>query len=149
MIGSETSHSGTRITGRSANSTGGDARLRRRAIVIGVVDDDEARAYPLSAVEADAPVNDVVGDRPVVVSVGRNRTLRAYDRRVDGTTLRFRASSDDGVVRAGGSRWRVATGDALDGPYEGRQLASAADGSQLYWAAWLQFHPETTVHGID
>ncbi|MFC6953713.1 hypothetical protein [Halorubellus litoreus] len=87
--------------------------------------------------------------RTVVVAVGRDRTLYAYDRRIAGRTLRFRQTPEDGVVRAGGSRWRVATGDALDGPYAGKRLASAADGSQLYWAAWLQFHPDTTVYGID
>jgi hypothetical protein len=127
----------------------GDARLRRRAVVIGVVDDGDARAYPVSAVEYDAPINDVVGDQPVVVGIGRDRTLYAYDRRVDGRTLRFRQTPDVGVVRAAGSRWRVTTGEALDGPYAGQQLTSAAEGSQLYWAAWLQFHSDTTVYGID
>ena len=127
----------------------GDARLRRRAVVVGVVDDGVARAYPLSAVEYDAPVNDVVGDQPVVVAVGRDRTLYAYDRRVAGRRLRFRGTPADGVVRAGGSRWRIDTGEAIDGPYDGERLTSAAEGSQLYWAAWLQFHPDTTVYGID
>jgi hypothetical protein len=108
-----------------------------------------ARAYSLSAVGHDHPVNDAVAGRPVVVSVGRDRTLYAYDRRLDGSTLRFRDAGSDGVLRAGGSRWRVETGDALDGPFEGRRLESVADGSQLYWAAWLQFHPDTTVYGVD
>jgi len=80
---------------------------------------------------------------------GLSPLLYAYDRRVDDGTLRFRETTADGVLRAGGSRWRVATGRALDGPYEGSRLESAASGSQLYWAAWLQFHPETTVYGID
>jgi hypothetical protein len=127
----------------------GDARLRRRAVVIGVEHADAARGYPLSAVQHDAPVNDAVAGLPVVVSVGRDRTLYAYDRRVDDSTLRFREATASGVVRAGGSRWRMATGRALDGPFEGSRLESAAAGSQLYWAAWLQFHPESTVYGID
>jgi hypothetical protein len=127
----------------------GDARLRRRAVVVGVEHDGVARAYSLSAVGHDHPVNDAVAGRPVVVSVGRDRTLYAYDRRLDGSTLRFRDAGSDGVLRAGGSRWRVETGDALDGPFEGRRLESVADGSQLYWAAWLQFHPDTTVYGVD
>jgi len=127
----------------------GDARLRRRAIVVGVVDGGEARAYPLSAVASEGVVTDVVGDRPVVVAVGRDRTLYAYDRRVDGGVLEFATADGDGLMRGGGSRWRVATGEAVDGPHEGTRLSVAAERSQLYWAAWLQTHPESTVYGLD
>lgn len=127
----------------------GDARLRRRAIVVGVVDGDAARAYPLAAVASEGVVNDVVGSLPVVVAVGRDRTLYAYDRRLDGRTLAFEATDEEAVVRAGGSRWRVDTGQAIDGPFAGAALSVAAERSQLYWAAWLQTHPDSTVYGID
>jgi hypothetical protein len=43
--------------------------------------------------------------------------------------------------------WRRLTGRALDGPHEGAQLASATDVSELYWAAWFKFHPDTAVYG--
>jgi hypothetical protein len=49
-------------------------------------------------------------------------------------------------VRAAGSRWRVSTGEAVDGPYAGRRLAQASHGSQLFWFAWLEFYPETDVY---
>lgn len=132
----------------------GDTRLQRRAVVIGVVDGEDATAYPLSAVQSAGPINDTVGDRRVVVALGRDRTLYAYDRTVSETTLRFAepTSEEDAsgpLVAADGSRWRVDTGVAIDGPHEGRQLTSAAAGSQLYWAAWLHAHPGSSVYGFE
>jgi hypothetical protein len=49
-------------------------------------------------------------------------------------------------MRAGGSRWRVATGRALDGPYEGRRLSSATERSSMFWFAWVKLHPDTDLY---
>jgi hypothetical protein len=49
-------------------------------------------------------------------------------------------------MRAGGSRWRVATGQATDGPHEGRRLSPATDRSSMFWFAWATLHPETDVY---
>jgi len=125
-----------------------DTRLQRRTPVLGVVHDGEAVAYPRREIEWNGPINDTVGSRPVVVATAADGTLVAYDRRAGGGRLRF---SDGGgrTLLAGGSRWRRLTGRALDGPHEGAQLASATDVSELYWAAWFKFHPETTVYGEE
>jgi len=122
-----------------------DERLPAKAEVIGVVHDGSARAYPLSVVTEAGAIDDTVGGLPVVVSHAK-RTLVAYDRRIDGRTLRFRRG-DDGRLRAGGSTWEVLSGRALDGAFEGRKLRRANDVSQLLWFAWAQHHPETTVYG--
>lgn len=136
----------TRI-GIGANSFDDD-RLHPKTTVIGVRTGGEARAYPLPAVESTGVVNDTVGGTPVVVAVGPDDTLVAYERTVDGETLTFRA--DDGKHRsAGGSRWEIATGRAVDGPHEGTTLAPANDASPMFWFAWLDFNPETTVYGLD
>lgn len=122
-----------------------DTRLRRRRTVLGVAVGDAARAYPLDRVRSNDPVNDVVGDLPVVLTVAADDTLLAYDRRLDGEPLTF-WSDDDGALHAGGSRWRRLTGVAQDGPYEGRQLSPVPGSGTIYWAAWLSFHPESTVY---
>lgn len=122
-----------------------DTRLKRRTTVIGVTGGDTARAYPLRAVQWNDPINDVVGDLPVVVTVSADDTLLAYDRRVGGGTLSF-AAGDESTLVAGGSRWERLTGRALDGPHEGSRLSPAPGMGPLYWAAWLAFHPETTVY---
>jgi hypothetical protein len=123
-----------------------DARLPKRALVLGIAADGEARAYPLLEMR-DAPVNDRVGDLPVVVTA-RRRSAVAFDRRVGGRPLVFERA-DPGFLRAGGSRWRVETGRAVDGPLEGTRLDRANAHPPLFWFAWLDFHPGTTVWGRD
>ena len=129
-----------------------DDRLHPKAPVVGVASEPpasterggEARAYPLTAVEPLRAVNDTVGGRPVVVAVTPDRSLVAYDRRVDGRTLRF-LPVGRGEMRAGGSRWRLATGRAVDGPHEGQRLSPATERSSMFWFAWVTLHPDTDV----
>ncbi|WP_267639183.1 DUF3179 domain-containing protein [Haloarchaeobius amylolyticus] len=123
-----------------------DDRLHPKALVIGVVAGDVTRAYPLSHVADAGIVQDVVGGLPVVVAATDDGTLVAYDRRLDGETLRFR-QGPTGDLRAGGSRWTLASGRAIDGPFEGRTLASATPYPPMFWFAWASFAPETGVYG--
>jgi hypothetical protein len=123
---------------------GGDG-FGARTFVVGVTDGDAAKAYPYAAAR-ERPINDRVGDRPVVVAVAPGNTLVAYDRRVDGRTLEFAADGDRHLA-AGGSRWRRATGEAVDGPFAGRHLENAVERSPMFWDAWRDFHPDTTVYG--
>lgn len=123
-----------------------DDRLHPKAQVIGVTHDGSAKAYPLSAISEAGAVNDVVGDRSVVVAAGADGTLVAYDRRVEGETLDFERADEDHLA-ADGSRWGLLSGEAVDGPHEGATLAPANDRSQLFWFAWVDFHPETALYG--
>ena len=68
-----------------------------------VVHEGEAVAYPFDAVRAAGVVNDRVGSLPVVVATTPDGSLTAYERAVDGETLRF-SVDDDRYLRAGGSR---------------------------------------------
>jgi hypothetical protein len=90
-----------------------DDRLPPKVEVLGIVRGGAARAYPRPAVERERVLNDRVDETPVVVSVTPGGSLVAYERTVDGEVLAFRSGDDDGTIRAGGSRWRVATGDVL------------------------------------
>lgn len=123
----------------------GDTRLPRKALVLGIAGGEEAVAYPYLELQYDRVVTDTVGDLPVVVVLGPDENILAYDRRVDGRLLRFR-EGESGMV-GGGSRWDPATGTALDGPFEGTRLDAVPGTTTMYWFAWLRFHPETTVWG--
>ncbi|MEF8843350.1 MAG: DUF3179 domain-containing (seleno)protein [Haloarculaceae archaeon] len=125
----------------------GDSRLPKRALVLGIAAGGAARAYPLTEALSASPVNDRVGGVPVVV-VGRRGSAIAFDRRIDGRTLTF-ADAGPGHVRAGGSRWRVETGRAVDGPLAGTRLEQVNAHPPLFWFAWLDFHPGTSVWGRD
>jgi hypothetical protein len=122
-----------------------DDRLLPKAEVIGISYGESARAYPLFTVIEAGAINDTVGGLPVVVSHAK-QTLVAYDRRIDGHTLRFRRG-DDGTLQAGGSTWDMLSGRALDGTFEGSVLRRANEVTQLLWFAWAQHHPKTTVYG--
>ncbi len=125
-----------------------DDRLHPKARVLGIAADGEAVAYPLEAIQRrGGVVNDAVGGVPVVVAVGpEEQTLHGYVRRVDGETLTFESGSA-GEITAGGSTWSVTSGEALDGPEKGTKLEPATDTGQLFWFAWAEFNPETTVFG--
>ncbi len=120
-------------------------RLPPRALVLGIVADGTARAYPFKTVlEADGVVTDRVGDRPVVVA-STHDSLVAYDRRVDDRTLSVDRAA--GALLAGDSRWDPVSGRALDGPYEGATLQRANDRSPMFWFAWADFFPDSGIYG--
>jgi hypothetical protein len=130
--------------GRTADGTTGgqaDETAGEQADVMAV-------AYPRPIVDRVGVVTDRVGSRPVVVATTPEGTLVAYDRRVDGEVRSFERAEED-HLEAGGSRWRLATGAAVDGPHEGTRLRNAATVSPLFFFAWREFHPETVVYGID
>lgn len=124
-----------------------DTRLRRRDLVLGVVIDEEAVAFSRNDVRGNDPINTTVGDGPVLVTYGGDDTMFAYDRRLDGDVLTFELA--DGDLLAAGSRWNRLSGRAVDGPYEGETLSAVPSQGPLFWAAWLQFYPETAVYGRD
>ncbi len=119
-----------------------DNRLHPKTRILGIESDGTARAYPRQAVVEAGVISDRVGDLVVVVTAGPDGTLAGYDRRVDGRALSV-AAGEEGTLQAGGSRWDRLTGHALDGPFEGERLAPV--GQELFWFAWLEFHPESQL----
>jgi hypothetical protein len=122
-----------------------DERLHPKTSVIGVTAGGVARAYPFDTVSSAEVVNDHVADLPVVVAATTDGTLVAYVRRIDGMTVEF--ERDGEVLVAGGSRWDIVTGRALDGPHEGTVLTRANDRSPMFWFAWADFNPGTEIFG--
>lgn len=114
--------------------------------VLGVQFDGVAKAYPMPVVYREGVVNDRVGDQPVVVAVGPGNVLVAYGARIDGDRLEFELA-DSQHLRADGSRFRISSGRAADGPHEGKRLQRLTDVSRLFWRSWLDFHPDTAVYG--
>jgi len=120
-------------------------RLPPRALVLGVATDETARAYWFKTVrEAGGVVNDHVGGVPVVVATTHD-SLVAYVRRVDGDVFQFDRDGD--TLTAGGSRWELVSGRARHGSHAGTSLARANDRSPMFWFAWRDFFPGTSVYG--
>lgn len=123
-----------------------NARLHPKERVLGVASDGHARAYPLATVRKAGVVNDSVGNLPVVIAVAADgETMVAYNRSIDGRARQFGRASER-HLEAAGSRWKLLSGRAVDGPHEGRTLAVATTKTRLFWFAWLDFYPETNVY---
>lgn len=119
--------------------------LHPKALVIGVAAESQVKAYPMTAVSSAGVVNDTVGTRPVVVTVAPGDTLVAYDRTIDGTVHQFESAGKE-YLSGGGVRWERSTGRAVDNPHMGRRLTPANDLPPMFWFAWRDFHPDTTVY---
>lgn len=121
----------------------GDDRLDAAEEVLGVVIEDEARAYPLRTL-GDAVVNDELGGVPLlVISRAEGPTGTVFDRRVDGDPLTFEVRDGAVVDEETGSTWTV-DGLASDGPLEGTQL-EALPSRFSFWFAFVASFPEATV----
>lgn len=113
---------------------------------LGVTVDGVAKAYPRAVVADEGAVNDAVNGLPVVVTTTSNQsTLVAYDRTVGGERLSFERTGGQSLA-ARGARWNLTTGERVTDSEDGTHLTRPTAQSQLFWFAWLDFHPETGVY---
>jgi len=138
-----------------------DRRLLPTGWVLSSVINDEPVAYPFDVLAAEGVVNDVVGDKLVVVfwQPGAASPLDAaridesrdvgmaamYDPRLpDGRLLTFASSEHIITDTQTNSRWNI-FGEAIEGPLRGTRL-SYLDCSPYFWFAWANAHPDTRVY---
>jgi hypothetical protein len=126
----------------------GEQPFEPRTIVLGLTANGRSKAYSLESVRATSPVVDEVGGVPLLLLVADDgRSVRAFDRTIDGRAVEFFALPDgpagrvvDGETR---STWDF-TGTAIDGTLAGRKLRQI----QLledYWFDWKLYNPDTEV----
>jgi hypothetical protein len=138
---------------RVVEGTDVDKRLPARTLVMGIALNGKSVAYPLSALQKQSPIIDMVGAVPVVVALGEdNRSVRAFERTVDGRTLEFFQKKDDKnpqfqlIDAETGSTWNF-EGKAIAGPLAGRQLKKVFV-LEDYWFDWRIYHPDTAIYEI-
>jgi hypothetical protein len=90
---------------------------------------------------------------PIVVALGDdNRSVRAFERTVDGRRLEFFQKKDDKtsgfqlIDAETGSTWNF-EGKAVSGPLAGRQLKKVFV-LEDYWFDWRIYHPDTSVYQL-
>lgn len=119
-------------------------------LVVGVVNNGVAKAYPLIYLGYHHKLQDDVGDKPVLVTYCTMcRTGRVYSPVINGVRQNFRlvgARHYNAIIEDENTKtwWYQATGNAAVGELKGKQLTELPY-EQLTLAAWLQKHPETLI----
>ena len=138
---------------RVVEGTDVDKRLAPRTLVMGIALNGKSVAYPLSALQKQSPIIDMVGAVPVIIALGEdNRSVRGFERNVDGRTLEFFQKKDDQnpqfqlIDAETGGTWNF-EGKATSGPLAGRQLKKVFV-LEDYWFDWRIYHPETVVYQL-
>lgn len=123
--------------------------LHPRELVVGVEIDGVAKAYPLAALAEQSPVVEELGTTPLLLVVAEDgKSVRGFDRRVDGESLDFYRLPGVEPLRLvdaqTASEWDF-SGRAVAGPLAGTELARVRT-LKDYWFDWLAYHPETRIY---
>jgi hypothetical protein len=123
-------------------------------LVIGVIINGEAKAYPIQLIGYHHQVMDTVGNEPVIMTYCTVcRTGRAYSTRINGHAETFRlvgmdhfnAVFEDESTK---SWWQQANGQAIAGPLSGSSLAEIPS-TQLTIESWMRQYPNSMVMAPD
>ncbi len=129
-------------------------QLPGERIVIGVVQNGEAKAYPVEFMAYHHQVRDSIGGKPVMVTYcSVCRTGRAFEPLVDGNPESFRLVGMDHFNamfedEKTGSWWRQATGEAVTGKLKGKQLPELAS-QQVSINKWFDMYSNGKVMQAD
>jgi hypothetical protein len=137
-----------------------DDELERGDLIVGLQLPEGDKAYPMALVQEMGPISDQIGGRAVlVVAAPDGRSIRAFDREIDGQALDLylQAAGAPGVAAAQvgddsfllvdaatGSQWNFA-GEAISGPMAGRKLQRLQT-LKDFWFDWKTYHPDAPVY---
>ena len=142
--------------GQSSNGvipgSGGDDRLDGKELVLGIILDNQPKAYPFAVLAEVGFANDRVGETALLIVYDlASDTAIAFERVVDGRELTFRPSASDPALLVDeetGSVWSAFAGEAIDGPLEGSSLRQNA-ATYAFWFAWSDFYTQTEVYAPE
>jgi hypothetical protein len=136
---------------RPNNDAAGEASWGDDELVVGVVREKEARAYPIAILVWHELVNDELGGDPILVSFcPLCGTALVFDPRLQGNTHKFGVS---GLLYQSDllmydldteSLWSQIGANAVTGALMGQRLKLLRS-KIMTWKAWREAHPETTV----
>lgn len=123
-------------------------------LVIGIVNNGEARAYPIQFLGFHHQVQDTIGGKPVMITYCTVcRTGRVFVPMVNGKYEKFRlvgmdhfnAMFEDATTK---SWWRQVTGEAIAGELKGKQLPEIFS-MQTSLKEWLLLNPHSLIMQAD
>jgi len=120
-----------------------------RTLVYGLTVEGASKAYSNASLGRQSPVIDHVGRTAVLLLMEPDKkSVRAFDRNIDGKELEFFAKAQSPqlvlIDSETGSEWDF-TGKALSGPFAGRQLTKLSLLAD-YWFDWKSYHPGTSLY---
>lgn len=124
--------------------------LPARELVAGVEVGGASKAYPVSRISQDGPIEDSVGGIPVLLARGPDgKSLRAFVRRIPGKAEDvdfYKRTGTDWVLMdsATSSLWNF-RGCAVEGPAKGACLQPVYP-LKSYWFDWQAHHPQTLIY---
>ena len=130
------------------------SEMEKSKLVIGVLIDGQAKAYPIQLIGYHHQVMDTIGKTPVMITYCTVcRSARVFSPIVNGKLESFRlvgmdhfnAVFEDATTK---SWWQQATGRAIAGPLKGYALKEFPS-TQLTWDAWLRQYPKSLVMKPD
>jgi hypothetical protein len=123
-------------------------------LVIGIINNGEAKAYPIQFLGFHHQVQDTIGGKPVIVTYCTVcRTGRVFEPLVNGKQEQFRLVGMDHFNamfedKTTGSWWRQVTGEAIAGKLKGEHLPEIFS-KQTSLAEWLRLNPTSLVMQAD
>lgn len=140
-----------------------DPRLPAMERIVDIRSRGEFKVYPFSAVEKAGVINDIFNGKNIVlfyqpgtISVLDEKEIKnskdigmvtVFNPVVDGQILKFKKIDDKFVDEQTNSVWDI-TGRCIEGKLKGKELQIEPHGNHFAFA-WLAFHPETKIYGID
>ena len=119
-------------------------RFQPKKVVVGVKVKDCSLAVPKEEFRTTGLVNAELGGEPIVIVYEEALdTVRAFNRKVEGTTRKFARKGSELVSQLDGTTWSV-DGDKIEGPINEEKLTPVPF-FDVMWFAWYSFYPDTKV----
>ena len=134
------SYPGTLVMVNDVNRLGNIRQGFQPNFVIGLVINDQSKAYYYEDVEAAGVINDTLAGIPVLVWA-ENNEYQAYIRQQGDQTLTFKIENGLVVDQETGSVWDISRGLAKEGPLAGEGLQPVPSLSSFDWA-FKDFYPQ-------
>lgn len=123
------------------------ASWNAKSWVVGLSIGDKSKAYDWNRLMSARLLNDSIGSVSILLAVEDNgKTFYAFNRMVNGVSLRFRVSEVTGMMEdeQTHSTWKR-NGSCIQGLLKGQQL-TRVQAYQEFWHSWKNFHPHTGTY---
>ena len=123
------------------------ASWKFKSWVIGVANNNAAKAYDWNELIAKQVIQDSLPGLPILITLEKDTaSFHVFDRSLNGNILKFEKTNDENILKEINtqSTWNI-EGVCIDGTFKGQQL-QAVQASQEFWHSWSTFHPATTKY---